>query len=146
MPLHTGHIFLLETALDQCEDLTVLIFTRSDDPIAGVLRINWVREQFPMADVIHHSKSLPRDESGSDNWDVWQKSIAEHCAGRDFDAVFSSEAYGQRLAFDLNAEHIEVDRLRKIYPVSGTDVRNNPRDYREFIPEVVRPYFSDQLS
>jgi HTH-type transcriptional regulator, transcriptional repressor of NAD biosynthesis genes len=142
MPLHTGHVFLLETAMEQCHRLTILVFSQPDESIPGELRVGWVSEQFPKAEVLHHFKPLPRDESGSGYWGVWKKSIAEHCGDREFDAVFS---YGKRLADDLKAEHVEVDRLRKIYPVSGTDVRNNPRDFKEFIPEVVRPYFSDQL-
>ena len=145
MPLHTGHVFLLEAALEQCDKLTVLIFSRPDEPIPGELRVGWVSEQFPKAEVLHHFKTLPKDESGSGNWDIWKQSIVEHCAGREFDAVFSSETYGQRLADDLKVVHVEVDRLRRIYPVSATDVRNNPKEFRQFIPEIVRPYYSDQL-
>jgi HTH-type transcriptional repressor of NAD biosynthesis genes len=146
MPLHSGHIFLLETALSRCQQLTVIVFSHPDEPIPGDLRVNWVREQFPEAEVVHHADPLPRDPDGSSHWDVWKQSIAAHCIGRKFDVVFSSEAYGQRLASDFNAEHVEVDRKRVTHPVSGTDVRDDPSAFRDFIPENVKPFFSDQLT
>lgn len=145
MPLHAGHVFLLETAEAQCEKLTILVFTEPNDPIPGDIRLHWVRQQFPGADIVHHAKPLPRDASQTAFWDVWRKSIEEHCEGRIFEAVFSSEAYGQRLAKDLKAEHVAVDLDRIKYPVSGTDIRNDPGAYVEFIPEIVRTYYRDQL-
>ncbi len=43
------------------------------------------------------------------------------------DAVFSSEAYGSRLAAAFDAEHVLVDPARSAYPVSGTLCRDDLR-------------------
>lgn len=141
MPLHAGHIFLLNTAQEQSEKLTILLCSQPDDPIPGELRLGWLEKQFPDADVVHHPEPLPRDQTRPDFWELWKKSILEHCPGQTFDAVFSSEGYGPRLAEELGSTHISVDQPRTAYPVSGTDIRNDPLKFWEFIPEIVRPYY-----
>jgi HTH-type transcriptional repressor of NAD biosynthesis genes len=146
MPLHAGHIFLLETAQARCQKLTVLIFMQPDDPIPGDIRLGWITEKFPDADVICNADILPRDQSGSKFWDIWMKSIEEHCQDRKFEAVFSSETYGQRLARDLGAEHVEVDPNRIKHPVSGSSIRDDPEAHMNFVPESVRSYYREQLS
>lgn len=145
MPLHTGHIYLLETAQSQCEKLTILVCTQPGDPIAGSIRYDWIRKQFPKADAVHHHVLLPRDQTQSAFWNIWKESIEKHCQGRKFEVVFSSESYGQRLADDWNVEHVEVDSKRIKYPISGTAIRNNPSAYKEFIPEIVKPYYKAYL-
>lgn len=146
MPLHTGHIFLLETAQSSCEKLTILLCSQPDDPILGTIRLEWLKKQFPRADVVHCPEPLPRDQNNPMFWELWRKSIQEYCPGQTFDVIFSSEKYGPRLAKELNSRHIEVDQVRVNFPVSGTDIRNNPKAYREFIPEIVKPYYKQYLN
>ena len=141
MPLHKGHIYLLETAMDECEDLTILVCTQSYDPIPGDLRYEWVKQMFPQAHVVHHPEPLPRDRSLPNFWELWEASIRKYCPGETYDVVFSSEAYGDRLAQELGTIHRPVDLEHKTVPVSGTDIRENPKKYWDFIPEVVQDYY-----
>lgn len=147
MPLHTGHIFLLETAQASCKKLTILLCSQPDDPIPGAVRLEWLKKQFPRANIVHHPKLLPRDQSNPHFWKLWGRSIRRYCPEETFDVVFSSEKYGPRLAQELKAKyHIEVDLPRKAFPVSGTDVRNNPKGYQKFIPKIVKPYYKKNLN
>jgi HTH-type transcriptional repressor of NAD biosynthesis genes len=142
MPLHAGHIYLLNTAQSHCEELTILLCSLPSDPIKGEVRLGWLKAQFPEAHVVHHPKPLPRDQSNPQFWELWRSSIREYCPEEDFDVVFSSEPYGKRLARELNSpHHVEVDVPRQRFPVSGTDIRRDPTAYWEFIPESVRPYY-----
>ena len=61
------------------------------------------------------------------------------------DVVFSSEDYGAPFAFHLRAAHFSFDPERKIIPVSATLIRENPFQYWDFIPLVVRPYFVKKI-
>lgn len=140
MPLHTGHIYLVETALPQCEKLTILVTAMASDPIPPDLRVEWVKKQFPEANVVHDPDELPRDQSGVGFWDMWRDSIRTYCPD-DYDAVFSSEKYGDRLAQELGAIHVAVDPARTTVPISATDIRNDPKKHWEYIPEIVRPYY-----
>lgn len=141
MPLHAGHIHLLNTAQSACNKLTVLLCSRQDDPIPGALRLTWLQETFPNAKIVHHPEPLPRDQNDPHFWDMWSRSIKAHYPGEMFDAVFSSENYGERLAKEVDAVHVTVDPKRTSYPVSGTDIRKNPLKYWKFIPDVVKPYY-----
>ena len=141
MPLHAGHIHLLKTAKDASKKLTILLYSQSSDPIPGAARLEWIKETFPKAQVLHHQKPLPRDEAATLFWDIWRDSILSYCSGETFDAIFSSEDYGERLARELGATHVLVDQKRIKFPVSGTDIRNDPKKFWEFIPEIVRPYY-----
>src|SRR5882757_5149220 len=126
MPLHAGIVYLMETARAKSETLTVLLCSRPDDPIPGDIRFEWLVERFPEVDMVHHPEPLPRDQNDPHFWDLWCRAILEYCPGRQFDAVFSSEAYGSRLAHELQSVPVQVDLDRLAYPVSGTDIRRDP--------------------
>src|SRR5207302_10464947 len=61
------------------------------------------------------------------------------------DFVFASEDYGRRLAEELGAKFVPVDRERGAVPVSGTAVRSDPMANWSFIPRCVRPYFAKRV-
>jgi HTH-type transcriptional repressor of NAD biosynthesis genes len=61
------------------------------------------------------------------------------------DILFSSEAYGEPFATNLGIVHRSFDQERKIHPVSGTLIRENPMNYWGFIPPTVRPYFVKKI-
>ena len=142
MPLHNGHRLVIDTALEQCEQLTICLMSRGDEPIPGVLRLGWLQvlcEGNPCT-VVHHTTELPQDESGYGHWNDYLQSIRTICTDA-YDAVFSSEAYGERLARDWGAEHVLVDQARISVPVSGTEIRANPHQYFEHLPAIVRQYY-----
>jgi NadR type nicotinamide-nucleotide adenylyltransferase len=62
------------------------------------------------------------------------------------DHVFASEAYGARLAHELDASFVPVDPARETLHVSGTAIRNDPFSSWRFIPRCVRPYFALRVS
>jgi HTH-type transcriptional repressor of NAD biosynthesis genes len=73
------------------------------------------------------------------------ESILKYTGDRKFDAVFSSEGYGARLARELGAQNVEVDIKRQKFPVSASQIRSHPKAYKKYIPKVVRSYYKDRL-
>lgn len=140
MPPHRGHQFLIDSAKKECDELTVLICSQPDDPIPGQLRLEWLRDMYPKLSIVHHPDPLPRDQSLPNFWELWRNSIRKYCP-EPFDVVFSSESYGERLASELDAEHISVDESRLQVPVSATDIRTDPKRFWNFIPDNVKPYY-----
>ena len=146
LPPHRGHQFLLETALAQCERLTVLLCSLAREPIPGTLRYAWLCEMYPQANVVHvtdENPSYPHEHP--DFWQIWTNTIRRHTDAPP-DAVFTSEDYGAELAHRLGAQHVLVDIDRRNFPVSGTQLRANPLAYWEFIPLAVRPYFVKRVA
>lgn len=141
MPLHKGHIYLIETAAAQVDELTILVCSIQSESIPGALRYHWMREQFPHLRVVHVMDENPQEpEDHRFFWGIWKNTIERNCPDG-VDMVFSSEHYGKELAENLDAEHILVDLERKKVPISASAIRQDPWKYWEFIPAVVRPFY-----
>ncbi|HXG65858.1 MAG TPA: hypothetical protein VNO70_12195 [Blastocatellia bacterium] len=141
MPPHRGHQFLIEYARSRADHLTVIIFTKSHEPMPGSLRAEWMRQLFPEVSVLHVTEEHPMDFGDPAIWDLWIAAIRKvYPEGPDF--VFSSEEYGEELARRLGAQHITVDPDRRQVPVSATMIRERPFAYWDFIPPPVRDYFA----
>ncbi len=146
LPPHRGHQWLIETALAQCERLTVLACSLAREPIDGALRHAWLSEMFPAARVIHVTDENPQyPHEHPQFWDIWRGTVLRH-TDEPIEAVFTSEDYGDELARQLGARHILLDLGRARFPVSGTAIRANPLANWEFIPEAVRPYFVKRIA
>jgi NadR type nicotinamide-nucleotide adenylyltransferase len=100
-----------------------------------------MRELFPETQVLHLTDENPQHpDEHPDFWRIWHDSLRRLLpTGPDF--VFASEEYGVRLARVLGAAYVPVDHERRLVPVSGTAVRNDPMKYWRYLPVPVRPYF-----
>ncbi|MDP3985508.1 MAG: AAA family ATPase [bacterium] len=146
LPLHEGHLHLLRFAQASCDRLTIVVCSLPDEPIPGEIRFGWMKESFPNATVVHHNDILPQHpDEHPEFWDIWRDTIREHCEQGDFDALFGSEDYGWRMAEELGIAYIPVNRTRTLVPISGTEVRENPMQHWDFIPDVARPYFAKRV-
>lgn len=141
MPPHRGHVYLADFACNYCEDVTILVCTRTCEPIRGELRYQWMRELCPRAKVVHVTEDLPQTpEEHPEFWSIWRDVVHEH-AGKHMDYVFASEMYGYKLAEVLGARYIQCDPDRDSLTVSGTAIRTDPMAYWEHIPHCVRPHY-----
>lgn len=143
MPPHTGHIELIRFAAGRCDSLIVLVGARKDEPIPGLLRLEWMRETFSgqgNISVEYTDEELPDSaESSRTVSRVWAEFLRERFPG--VSVIFSSETYGDYLAEYMNIRHESFDPERKSVAISGREIRAHPFRYWEFIPEKVRPYF-----
>lgn len=142
MPPHEGHVFLCEFAHSHVEQLTILVCSLPDDPIAGELRFAWMKEIFPTCRVSWCNEMVPQtpEDDPENFWPIWRELVKRYHP-EPVDIVFASESYGIRLAQEVNARFVPCDPERVARPCSGTAVRNSPYDNWHCIPAVVRPYF-----
>lgn len=142
MPLHRGHQLMIETALAQVDELTIVIYdTHIDDwndlmPVSK--RAKWVADLYPEA---HNIVTMPDIVEGSYK-DHDDPQYAQVYADQlrflgPFTHVFSSEDYGDPFAEALGAESIFVDPTRNMMPISGTMLRENMYKYRAFVDPLV---------
>ena len=151
MPPHAGHLHLINTAAEHCEKVYVMICSIKSEPINGLMRFFWLKEIFIGRDnieIIHCTDENPQypHECKSNNefyLDYWCPSVYSRV--EELDVVFTSEEYGEAFATYLAVEHFLVDIKRKTHPVSGTAIRNNPFANWEFIPDVVKDYFTKRI-
>ena len=144
MPPHAGHVSLCEAATAMVDRLTILVCWLPDDPIAGDLRLAWMRHLFPHARVVGHGLPVPQyPHESADFWPIWKQIVAD-AHPEPIDLVFAGEAYGADLAAQvggrfvpLGGRIIDADQLGP-GGVSGSAVRADMAASWRWLPEVVR--------
>lgn len=148
MPVHTGHLFLIEQALANSAELTVLVCSTPREPIDGKLRYGWMQEcmkHHQRVKVIHVPDDVPSyPHEHPDFAAIWTR-LLRHYLDADTEVIFTSEEYGDQVAEWLSIKHCCIDLNRQTFPVSATQIRENPLAHWSFIPEPVRPYFVTKI-
>lgn len=139
LPPHHGHKLLIDEAVAASVETVVIVCGKPSDPIPPELRGAWLREIHPTARVLVIDDRYDENDSA-----VWARNTLEWL-GRAPDAVFTSEAYGDRYAALMGAQHVCVDRARRHMPVSGTAVRQDPYLQWNFIAPPVRGWFAKRV-
>src|SRR5436190_8020586 len=127
MPLHAGHIALIQFAASLCDEVIVSMTYKDGDPIPGPQRFEWIREEFS------HQPSIKPVISADDFDDesapmakrlpLWKAFIMKRFPR--VDSIYSSEEYGAGLARELGASHYDFDPSRQKVPVSASMIRAN---------------------
>jgi cytidyltransferase-like protein len=144
-PLHRGHRYLIENALERVEHLIVLVY---DVPkltkVPVGVRIGWIKKLYPSVEVIN--AGIGPKEFGSTpeinrlHTDYAKSRLPQ---GIKIDYVFSSEDYGEVLAEALGAENVLVDKERVNVPVSAGRIRAVAEDHRHYLEDFVYADISD---
>ena len=147
MPVHQGHLALIEFARKQCDRLIVSMSVTPDDPIAPDLRLRWLTELLAPYSTIEVVSEA--DDFHDPTLSIWEatKLWAAFIKHR-FPAVsvfFSSEGYAIPLAHHSGLRHVSFDPTRQQVPISATLIRQKPFLYWDYIPDVVRPYFVKKI-
>ena len=140
-PVHAGHQFLIDTALAGSEQLTILVCDRPEYRIPASVRAGWLAELYPTKNV---DIVIIQDELDDNDSKGWAKNTID-TLGFAPDIVFTSEDYGDTYAKYLGAHHIKVDKARKNFPISGTEIRNNPWGHWQYLSKPVREYFARRI-
>lgn len=147
MPIHNGHIALINFAAAHCDELIVSMSFTLNDPIDPEMRFNWIKEIFKTRQNI--KPAIITDDFDEDTLTleprtkIWAKRMWE--VYPKIDILFSSEDYGKPFALNLEAEHLLFDQQRVSIPISATMIRNNPFQYWDYIPEQVKPHYVKRI-
>lgn len=151
MPMHLGHEYLIETAINECNKVSIILCSLSNEPIGGDLRFQWISNRFESDKVnIYHIKEdwIPQEPSECHSKEVfygtWAGAI-KALVGNGIDALFASEDYVYPMSKYLSCEPIVVDKERMKYQVSGTKIRNNPFKYWAFINDDIKQYYRKNI-
>lgn len=144
MPLHNGHIKLLEFALERCDELTIAMVVKPCDSIAPEIRTMWLedfktRASKPIViDVV--DEPLPKTHGiVPEAAQVWTAYFSERYRG--IQRIFSSEQYGHMLAEAMGIEHWFYDEARLTTQISGSEIRLNPEKHLSYLPQIVQNYY-----
>lgn len=143
MPMHTGHMALIEYGKSMVDELTILVCTLEKEPILGDLRFKWVKESFPNLNVVHVTDNVPSyPHEHPDFWDYWMEIFRKYLP-MGMEVFICGEEYGIEVASRLS---IESEIFLRDGLVSGSKIRLEPFKNWEFIPKIVRPYFIKKIA
>lgn len=167
-PLHKGHEFLLNRALEECEELFAISYSKPELACCpAALRERWMSVLFPSVRHLALTDERLRELATSGEAELkLPENDAEVIAHRRFcglvcsrlfgvtvDAVFTSEDYGDGFAGELtrcfrehdasclDVVHVCIDRERHTVPISATRIRQDVHANRKWLSPVVYASF-----
>ncbi len=136
-PLHKGHQFLIETALREVDELTVIIYHADCTPVPLSVRAGHLRKLYPQINVIE-AWDGPEGYSREREYEIREEQyVLGLLKGKPVTHFYCSEYYGGHMSRALNAVDRRVDEARSAVPVSATLIRSAPWKYREFLCDTV---------
>ncbi|WP_184544572.1 AAA family ATPase [Mucilaginibacter sp. FT3.2] len=150
MPLHKGHIALIDFALEHCDELIVLVSASYDEPIWGSKRLEWVKESYKENSKVspwllnYDEAVLPNTPASSDGVSrIWANYLQKELP--QIDIIFASEPYGAYMSRFLDCESMIFDEPRKLVPVSANQIREKPFAFWNYLAEAAKPYFTKKV-
>jgi len=137
-PLHKGHQLVIETALAEMDEVTVIIYDAPETtPVPLNIRANWIKKLYPQVKVIEAWDGPTEVGDTPEIQRIQEKYIIEDLKISGITHFYCSEFYGDHMSAALGAVNRLVDPSRQAIPVSGTIIRENPFLYREYIHPIV---------
>lgn len=171
-PLHRGHEFVINRALEECAEVFLISYSKPEMPGCEAVRRNqWGSSIFPQvrhlavtderlrewAKPRQALREVPANDADEKIHRRFCGFLCQQILGVTVDAVFTSEDYGDGFAGELTryfresqpttptVTHVSVDRNRQKLPISGTLLRQNIHARREWLSPLVYASFVQRV-
>ena len=146
-PPHLGHVNNIMEASCLCEKLYVVLgFSKKRDKIDHRERFKWLKQivkDLPNTHVLELEDSDISKETY--NWEKGRDDIVAKIE-EEIDIVFCGDDYKGTNLFESLYPSAKVHYFsRDIVNISSTEIRDNPYKYYEYLPKVVRPYYTKKV-
>lgn len=156
-PLHTGHIYLIQRACSQVDELHVILC--HDEPRDRELfensamsqqptvsdRLRWLLQTFKYQKNIRiHSFDEQGIEPYPHGWKVWSDGMKAFMAenGITPSVIYSGDSQDAPVYHEFfGMETLLIDPERSFMNISGGQIRHDPFRYWDYIPTEVKPFF-----
>lgn len=124
-PFHKGHQMLVETALDEVDELIVMVYATDLTDVPLQVRAGWIRALYPTVRII---EAWDGPDGYGDTPEIRREQesyILSKLNGLQITHFYSSEFYGDHVSRALGAVDRRVDEARAAVPISGTALRED---------------------
>lgn len=142
-PPTTGHQYLIQQAEKQVDELLIVVGSLPTETIKAFLRVHWLEQLVGKNTKVFSIPDNNPEGITSDNpeyWEIWKKNLTFHLPYIP-NILFGGDDYLNKLAKVLEIEYIPIDPKRTKFSITATKVRNDPKKYWDFIPDIVKPYY-----
>lgn len=137
-PLHLGHQRVIEIGLSETDRMCVIVY---DSPavtrVPLAVRSGWIRRLYPQVRVVEAWDGPQCSGYSEAVMRAHERYIIETLGVNDISHFYSSEPYGEHMSEALGAVDRRVDQVRRRHPISGTQLRQQPYRYRQYLDDVV---------
>jgi NadR type nicotinamide-nucleotide adenylyltransferase len=137
-PLHKGHQLCIERSIAENDNTYLMIYDCPEvTSIPLQERVSWIQHLYPHVKII---ECWDGDNTVSTHPRVCrnhERYIKKMLNGVKIDNFYSSEFYGAHVSKALKAKDCRVDTARNAVPISGTQIRESPYLYRQYMDPVV---------
>lgn len=159
LPPHRGHLASIINAATQCDMLYVVV-SDNENATAKICseshidvmylrdRVRWLSQELQGYD---HIRVIGLDETNIPEypygWEEWSLLLAKTVPER-FDAFFGGEPSYEKEGYTNyfpQCDYVLYDYNRTRYPISATEIRNNPYKHWDYILGAARPFFAKKV-
>ncbi len=137
-PLHKGHQFVIETALSEMDEVSVIIYDAPETTaVPLIVRSNWLKQLYPQINIIEAWDGPTAVGNTPDIKKQHEDYIIHQLKVTGITHFYSSEFYGEHMSVALKAQNRLVDPNRQIVPISATEIRQNSYQHRQHLHPIV---------
>ena len=149
MPLHRGHMKMIEHAAEIARLVDVVVLGWKGEPISMIQRYNWVSDTYVDVSYIHPILLGydPNELNSSSESDLqssieWAEYLKTNLYGFDkYDVIVGSEKYVQYMGEYLGIDYDIFDEERKTVSISATAIKSDIINNWDYLaPAVKRTY------
>lgn len=124
-PLHKGHQFLIETALNEMDKVIVVVYDTDVIDISTEKRASWIKELYPNVEIKFAHNPPSQYGLDKESVNIQMKYLLNILGDEKPTHFYSSEKYGASVAEYMNLVDRRVDSERVIVPISASKVRDD---------------------
>lgn len=154
MPLHKGHISLINFAASQAYEVVVYATANKNECIPLKQRVYWLRETIFNRDEHVHIRGLmyddtelnsssQSDKNSSIEWAHFLKSNVEDF--NEIDVIIGSEQYVKYMAEYIGIDYIIYDEKRTNINISATSIKDDIFTYWDYLPPAVKQTYAHHI-
>ena len=136
-PFHKGHEFLIRRAMQEMDEFYVVIYDTPQYNITIKTKEYWIKRRFPKVKVLYAYDSPKQYGLDKKSVKIQMQYLANIIKDIPVNYFYSSEEYGKYVAEYLHIQNRIVDKQRVKYPISGSMLRKNKEEHKEFLEKEV---------
>lgn len=136
-PLHKGHQYLLETALNEMDEVYCIVYDTEITSISVEERGTWIKRLYPSIHIIYAFNSPKKYGLDEESVNIQMEYLAKLIRGINVTHFYSSEPYGEKVAEYLHIKNRIVDKYRKNIPISASKIRSNYEKNEKYIENFI---------
>ena len=136
-PLHKGHQYLIETALNEMDKMIVVVYDTDVINIETEKRAEWIKKLYPNVE-IKFAHNPPRQYGLDDeSVKIQMEYLTKIMENENPTHFYSSEKYGASVAKYMNLVDRRVDNERVKIPIRAEMIRKNLEENKKWLENNV---------